>query len=192
MFCFPAIFYHVGNPYTSFSYGFTFLHFFLFPLGSLLSVLQSCGGNTKTWAPQLDCMLVGAIYKWAATAGCGLHRVIAFGFRGIQECIRTIINKSTLSWWQQLLCPSGNGRRQLNSLINTPAIVHCALGVVIHWQVKKKGFWLLILVAQSFWQTSHKNLERVFSPLFCVFRDLALCQLQWNQMKLIFYLVPQK
>lgn len=49
MFCFPAIFYHVGNPYTGFSYGFLFLHFFLFPLGSSLSVLQSCGGNIKHW-----------------------------------------------------------------------------------------------------------------------------------------------
>lgn len=31
------------------------------------------------------------------TAGCGLHRVIAFGFWGIQDCISSIINKSVLA-----------------------------------------------------------------------------------------------
>lgn len=31
------------------------------------------------------------------TAGCGLHRVIAFGFWGIQICISAIINKSALA-----------------------------------------------------------------------------------------------
>lgn len=51
-------------------------------------------------------------------AGCGLHRVIAFGFWGIQECISTIINKSALAGCKQLLNPSGDESRQLNSLIN--------------------------------------------------------------------------
>lgn len=41
-------------------------------------------------------------------AGCGLHKVIAFGARGIQGCISTIINKSAVTGWQQLLCPSGD------------------------------------------------------------------------------------
>lgn len=63
MFCFPAIFYHVGNPYAGRSYGLLLLRFFLFPLGSLLSVLRSCGGNIKHGALQPDCMSVGAICK---------------------------------------------------------------------------------------------------------------------------------
>lgn len=62
------------------------------------------------------------------TAGCGLHRVIASGFRGIQKCISTIINKSALAGRQQLLHPYGHESRQLNSLINAAPIVCCALG----------------------------------------------------------------
>lgn len=125
-------------------------------------------------------------YKWAAAAGCGLHRVIAFGFRGIQECISTVINKSTLSWWQQLLCPSGNGSRQLNSLINTAAIVHCALGVVIYWQdIKKRTliayFGCPIFLTNCF----EKTLESVFCPFLCVSKVFARCQLKLNQMKWI-------
>lgn len=115
-----------------------------------------------------------AIYKWAATAGCGLHRVIALGFRGVQERISTIINKSTLSWWQQLLCPSGTGSRQLNSLINTTAIVHCALGVALYWQGKKR-----ILIAYSSLpnlcdKLLIKPLKVLFSPSLCVSRMSSL------------------
>lgn len=49
------------------------------------------------------------------TAGCGLHRVIAFGFRGIQKCFCTIINKNALAGCQQLFHSYGDKNiKQIN------------------------------------------------------------------------------
>lgn len=58
----------------------------------------------------------------------GLHRVIAYGFWGIQGSISAIINKSAVAGWRQLLYPSGDKSGQLNSLINAAPIVLCASG----------------------------------------------------------------
>jgi len=102
--CFSAIFYDAKNPYLYFSTKFV-------PSGRLCR----CGTEENTAGVFGEISGIGPYSLtacWAElftsekhTAGCGLHRVIAFGFRGIQDCICSIINKSVLAGWQQLFTP---------------------------------------------------------------------------------------
>lgn len=94
MLCFPAIFYHVGNPYACFSYG--SLPVFL-SSGKFTKCVTELWGNIKHGPCGSTACWVEPFTSERHAAGCGLHKVIAFGFWGIQECISTIINKSTLA-----------------------------------------------------------------------------------------------
>lgn len=131
MLCASPIFYHVGNPYSYFPYQFPPG---FFPQGCFLSVEQrkynrNLWGNIRHGPYSLTACWAEPFTSERHTAGYSLHRVIAFGFWGIQECISTIINKSALAGRQQLLDPSGDEIRQLNSLINAAPIVCRALGI---------------------------------------------------------------
>lgn len=108
MLCSSAIFHHVCNPYAYVSYqfvpGFSLRDVFF------LSVEQRKynKGNIRHGPYSLTACWAEPFASERHTAGCGLHRVIAFGFWGIQGRISTIINNSALARWQQLLRPSGD------------------------------------------------------------------------------------